>query len=124
MPSSKGLVLVIVCGLGLAVLATAANNQFGVAEVHRVNFVNSVRIGDTVLPQGDYEVKHVMEAENHIMVFHRIGGRKTTDVKAKCTLVPLPQKASQTQKSYLRNAANEQVLQELVCQGETAKHVF
>ena len=32
MPSSKGLVLVIVCGLGLAVLATAANNQFGVTE--------------------------------------------------------------------------------------------
>src|SRR5215510_8927250 len=123
MPSSKVLVLGIVCVLGLAVLATAANNKFGVADVHRVNFVNSVRIGDTLLPQGDYEVKHVMEAENHLMVFHRIGG-KGVDVRAKCTLVPLPQKASQTQKSYLRNAANEQVLQELVFAGETAKHVF
>jgi hypothetical protein len=124
MPSSKILVLGIVCVLGLAVLATAANNKFGVADVHRVNFVNSVRVGDTLLSQGDYEVKHVMEAENHIMVFHRIGGGKQVDVRVKCTLVPLPQKASQTQKSYVRNAANEQVLQELVFAGETAKHVF
>ena len=124
MPSSKALVLGIVCVLGLAVLATAANNKFGVADVHRVNFVKSIRVGDTVLPQGEYDIKHVMEAENHIMVFHRIGGGKTADVRVKCTLLPLPQKATQTLKSYVRNDANEQVLQELVFAGETAKHVF
>jgi hypothetical protein len=124
MASSKALVLGIVCVLGLAVLATAANNKYGVADVHRVNFSNSIRIGDAQLPPGEYEIKHVMEAENHIMVFHRIGGGKTVDVRAKCTLVPLPQKASQTQKSYVRNAADQPVLRELVFAGETAKHVF
>jgi len=123
MQSSKVLILLIVCVLGVAVLATAANNKFGVADVHKINFMNSVRIGDVVLPQGDYEIRHVMEGENHIMVFHRIGG-KTAEARVKCELVPLPQKASQTQRSYVTNAANEQVLHELVFAGESAKHVF
>ena len=124
MQSSKVLVLTIVCVLGLAVLATAANNKFGVADVHRVSFVNNVRVGDVVLPQGDYEIRHVMEGENHIMVFHRIGGKNTPDARVKCELVPLQKKASQSQRSYVTNAANEQVLHELVFAGETAKHVF
>ncbi len=55
MQSSKVLVLLIGCVLGVAVLATAANNKFGVADVLKINFMNSVRIGDVVLPQGDYE---------------------------------------------------------------------
>src|SRR5258705_5676166 len=99
MQSSKVLALLIVCVLGVAVLATAANNKFGVADVHKINFMNSVRIGDVVLPQGDYEIRHVMEGENHIMVFHRMGG-KTAEARVKCELVPLPPKASQTQRSY------------------------
>jgi hypothetical protein len=123
MQSSKVLVLSIVCVLGLAVLATAANNKFGVAEVHKVNFLNSIRVGDVLLPQGDYEVRHVMEGENHIMVFHKLSG-KPVEARVKCELVTLPRKASQTQKAYLTNAANEQVLQELVFEGESAKHVF
>jgi len=123
MQSSKVLVLLIVCVLGVAVLATATNNKFGVADVHKVNFLNSVRIGDLVLPQGDYEVRHVMEGQDHIMVFHRLGGQ-TADARVKCELVPLAQKASQTQRTYTTNASKEQVLHELVFAGETAKHVF
>jgi hypothetical protein len=123
MQSSKVSVLVIVCLLGMAVLATAANNKFGVADVQKLNFSNSVRVGDVLLPQGDYEVRHVMEGENHIMVFHRVGG-KTVEARVKCELVPLGQKANQTQRTYMRNAADEQVLHELVFSGETAKHVF
>lgn len=123
MQSSKALVLVIVCVLGMAVLATAANNKFGVADIHKVSFMNNVRVGDALLPQGDYEIRHVMEGENHLMVFHRIGG-KTFEARVKCELVPLPQKANQTQRTYVTNAANEQVLHELVFAGETAKHVF
>ncbi len=54
------------------------------ADVHKINFLSSVRIGDVVLPQGDDEIRHVMEGEN-----------------------PLPQKASQTQQSYVTNASKE-----------------
>ncbi len=124
MQSSKILVLLIASVLGMAVLATAANNKFGVADFHKVNFLNRVRVGEVVLPQGDYEVRHVMEGENHVMVFHRVGGGKTVDARVKCELVPLAQKASQTQRTYVTNAAKEPVLHELVFAGETAKHVF
>jgi len=98
MQSFKILVLLIVCVPGGAVLATAANNKVGVADVHKINFLNSVRIGDVVLPQGDDEIRHVMEGEN-----------------------PLPQKASQPQQSYVTNASKEQVLHEFVFASENAK---
>jgi hypothetical protein len=124
MQSSKILVLMIVCVMCLAVAATASNNKFGVADVHRVSFIDNIRVGDTLLLAGDYEVRHVMEGDNHIMVFQKLGSRKPLEARVKCELVPLNQKASQTQKSYVTNAQKEQVLRELVFAGETAKHVF
>jgi hypothetical protein len=65
-----------------------------------------------------------MEGQDHIMVFHQIGARKPVEVRAKCTLVPLAEKAKGDQKIYLTNAANEWVLQELIFKGDSAKHVF
>jgi len=123
MQSSKVLVLAIVCVMAFAVLASAENNKFGVADVRNVSFAGNVRVGDALLPQGDYEVRHVMEGENHVMVFHKRAG-KPVEARVKCSLVPLPKKASQTAKTFVVNAANEQVLSELVFQGDTAKHVF
>ena len=123
MQSSKIVVLALISVLALAVLATAGN-KFGVADLRSINFTGNVRIGDVLLPQGEYEVRHVMEGENHVMVFHKLGVGKPMEARVKCTLIPLPQKADQTQKSYEINAANEQVLHEIVFRGDTAKHVF
>ena len=123
MQSSKIVVLALISVLALAVLATAGN-KFGVADLRSINFTGNVRIGDVLLPQGEYEVRHVMEGENHVMVFYKLGAGKPVEARVKCTLVPLPQKADQTQKSYEVNAANEQVLREIVFRGDTAKHVF
>jgi len=39
-------------------------------------------------------------------------------------LVPLGEKAKTTEKKYVLNAANEQVMQEIVFRGDSAKHVF
>jgi hypothetical protein len=123
MQSSKIVVLALISVLALAVLATAGN-KFGVADLRSINFTGNVRIGDVLLPQGEYEVRHVMEGENHVMVFYKLGAGKPVEARVKCTLAPLPQKADQTQKSYEVNAANEQVLREIVFRGDTAKHVF
>lgn len=57
------------------------------------------------------------------MVFQS-ANHKVQDVKVKCQLVQLDKKAGQTSSMFLRNAANERVLQELVFAGDTAKHVF
>lgn len=108
----------------MASFALAGPNNLGVADTYRVSFPQNVRIADTLLPQGAYEIRHVMEGENHIMVFHQLGVRKPVEVRAKCTLVPLSEKAKDSQKIYSENAANEWVLRELVFKGDRAKHVF
>lgn len=124
MHSWKWLVMGLVCVLGVTVLAAAGTNSMGVADLQKITFTGTVRIGDTVLPAGDYEVRHVMEGQEHIMVFHAVGKTKAPDARVKCSLQPLPQKADQTQKVYTVNAANEQVLQAIIFRGDTAKHVF
>ena len=119
----KVLVLVVVCVLMVAVVASAGEN-LGIANSQRISFTGNVRIGDVLLPQGDYEIRHVMEGENHIMVFKKVGGGKPVEARVKCSLVPLTEKSKTTEKKYTLNAANEQVLQELVFRGDSAKHVF
>jgi hypothetical protein len=116
------LILVLVITLG--VFVSAGTNQMGVADSYRVNFSEPVRVADTLLPRGDYEIRHVMEGQNHIMVFHQLRTSKPVEVRAKCTLVPLTAKAPDSQKIYELNAANERVLHELIFKGDRAKHVF
>jgi hypothetical protein len=115
------LILMSVFILGAVAIA---ENQLGIADTYQVTFSEKVRVADTLLPKGDYEIRHVMEGENHIMVFHQLKTRKLVEVRAKCTLVPLSVKANQNQTTYVLNAANERVLQELVFKGDRAKHVF
>lgn len=125
MRSVKLVPAVAICILLLStIVVLARENQFGVADVYKISFSEKVRIADTVLPSGDYEIRHVMEGENHIMVFHQVGVKKPFEVRVKCTLVPLPEKAADTQKIYELNAANERVLHELIFKGDRAKHVF
>lgn len=109
--------------LALVSAAMAGPNSMGIQDVSKVTFVAPIRVGTTLLPAGDYVVRHTMEGAEHIMVFHRTEG-KTAEVKVKCTLVPLGQKAEHNATIYTLDAANVRVLQELVFRGDTAKHVF
>lgn len=115
------LILMCVCMLGSALLA---ENQMGIADRYQVNFSQNVRVADTLLPKGEYEIRHVMQGSDHIMVFRQLGTKKPVEVRAKCTLVPLSAKAPSNEKVFTLNAANEEVLQELVFKGDRAKHVF
>lgn len=117
----------LVCALALVSLlvcgAQAEEKNLGIRDVTRITFATPIRVGTALLPAGDYLVRHTMEGQEHIMVFQAVRG-KTPEVKVKCTLVPLEQKADQTQTIYTLNAANERVLQALIVQGDRAKHVF
>ncbi len=124
MRTSRAWMWVIIGGFLLVGTLWAGQNQMGVADVQRINFTATVRIGQSVLPAGDYEVRHVMEGDNHIMVFRQLGQRNPAQARVKCTLVPLPSKATQTEKLYTTNAAHEQVLESIVFRGDSAKHVF
>ena len=104
-----------------SVMAVAADNNLGIKEENRVKFDNPVRIGSANLPAGEYVVRHTMQGEEHVMVFRRQIGND--EFKVKCTLVPLAQKAPQTQTIY-EIAGNDRIVQEMVFRGDKAKHVF
>ena len=116
-------ILTLICMLVLGTVASA-ENQLGIADKYQVSFSEQVRVADTLLPKGNYEIRHVMEGTDHIMVFRQLGTKKPVEVRAKCTLIPLGAKASDDQKVYSVNAANERVLHELVFKGDRSKHVF
>jgi len=118
----KFLALASVCLLACGYAAKAADDS-GTREVNRVTFAAPIRVGGTLLPAGEYVVRHTMEGADHVMVFQSLN-HKHPDVKAKCQLVQLGNKADQTRTVFELNAAKERVLQELVFGGDTAKHVF
>jgi hypothetical protein len=109
--------------LAVAGLLSAKVNKYGVADVRKVTLTAPTRVGDVLLPQGEYEVRHVMEADNHVMVFKQLGSGKA-EARAKCTLVPLQQKVDRNEAAYRLNAAKERILQTLRFRGDTAEHVF
>ena len=117
----KFLVVLCVCLLASSGRAGAQDN--GTHEVNHVTFVAPIRVGGVLLPAGDYVVRHTMEGTEHAMIFQSMN-HKHADVKAKCQLIELGNKANQTRTVYEVNAANERVLQELVFGGDTVKHVF
>lgn len=117
-------VLAIAVGICLLSAFAVAGQEMGIADLYKVTFSEKVRVADTLLPAGNYEIRHVMEGSNHIMVFRQVGVKKPVEVRAKCTLVPLDEKAAENQKYYVLNDANERVLHELVFKGDKAKHMF
>ena len=108
----------------LSAWAFAGQDQLGIADIYKVSFSEKVWVADTLLPSGNYEIRHVMEGADHIMVFRQVGTKKPVEARAKCTLVPLPEKAIENEKHFALNAANERVLHELIFKGDRAKHVF
>ncbi len=116
--------LSLIVVLSITGLLLAKTNKYGVSDVRTLNLTGPTRVGDVLLPQGDYEVRHVMEAENHIMVFKQLGASKPAEARVKCNLVPLKEKVHQTQVIYQTNAANEKVLQGLRFSGDLSEHVF
>jgi hypothetical protein len=105
-------------------LAMAELNQYGVADIQKVTFNDPMKIGQVVLPKGEYKVQHVMEGENHIMVFTQQRVANPAGARIKCELVKLTSKAERTQLLYTQDASNTRILQEIVFKGDTAKHVF
>jgi len=124
MRSSKYVFMIGICVLGLSTLAIAGQNQFGVADSHNLNLSTPTRVGDVLLPKGEYQVLHSMEGQDHVMVFKQLKTKKPAEVRVKCQLVTLETRARQNEQSYVLNASNERVLHALIFRGDSAQHVF
>jgi hypothetical protein len=122
MKSLKTTLLCVIVLLTFASLLSAGTNKYGVSEVRKLTLTAPTRVGDVLLPQGEYEVRHLMEADNHIMLFKQMSGK--AEARVKCNLVPLKQKAERNEVTYVLNAAQERVLQTLTFSGDKAEHVF
>jgi hypothetical protein len=107
--------------LFLTAVMLASENKLGIHSVAKVSFASAVRVGATVIPAGDYTVRHTMEGQDHVMTFTRTG--KKDVFKVKCTLVTLDRKASQDEQ-IVEISGSERVLRELIFAGDSAKHVF
>ena len=114
------LVAIAVLILGTAAMAA---NKLGIADKREVTFYDTVRVGDTLLPAGDYVVTHQMQGDEHIMVFTK-QGRKPAEARLKCMLKPLSAPAPQSQVEYKLNAARELVIARMVFKGDRAEHIF
>jgi hypothetical protein len=120
----KTMLVVAVCVLGLSVMASAGQNQFGVADTRQVRFESPIWVGETLLPSGNYQVMHTMQGDTHIMVFEQKGVKTPAVSRVKCTLVSLQTKAWQSETRYVMNDKNERVLVALTFQGDKAIHQF
>ena len=124
MRNIRFMAVIVVMLVAVATVATAGHNMFGVADMQKITFIDPIRVGEVLLPQGNYEVRHVMEGDNHIMVFKQLNVNKPVQARVQCSLVKLAAKAEQTQKIYVVSTNNERILRELIFRGDTAKHVF
>src|SRR5437660_12026010 len=67
--------------LCLSSMLQAATNKYGVADVRKFTLTAPTRVGDVLLPPGNYEGRHVMEAENHMMVYKQLDTNQPADAR-------------------------------------------
>jgi hypothetical protein len=115
-------IMAVIVILGATALLVAKDNSMGVAKSRDITFSAPTVVAGTLLPSGEYKVLHEMQGNTHYMIFKQINGK--AEVKAKCNLVPLTEKAKDTEQRYTENAKNERVLVEMTFRGDTAKHVL
>ena len=92
----------------------------------------SVVVGNTLLEQGMYQVQHVTEGENHVLVFRVIDmgfrnnmGNQTLGkevARVKCTTEPAGKKWKDTKLHFERNSSGQRVVTEVQIAGETVLH--
>ena len=124
MSKSKTLaVLFLLLSVALAALAKdAPKNNMGVGQTRSITFVTPVKIGSASLPAGNYRVEHVMEGENHVMVFQSLNKKEAT-ARVNCQMIDLQKKAGETSQEY-ESQNGEKVLKALTFRGDTYKHQF
>ncbi len=117
-------VLVIIGLLTISLMAFAADvKQMGVGKTQTITFIAPVKVGNATLTAGEYKVQHVMEGDNHVMVFKSAKDNKE-QARVNCKMVELPKKADQSLQTYDTNASGAKVLVALTFRGDNYKHQF
>jgi hypothetical protein len=99
-----------------------------------LHFTTAVKVGEVALQPGMYQVQHVTEGTNHVIVFKEVGmqagyrhgntpvGKEVARVQ--CTVEPITKKVSNTKITLRTNAAGQKEVAEVQVAGESFKHLL
>ena len=119
---SNRVLMGLVCVMVVLGLTLAMSAQNGVGKTQRATFDEPIKVQGKLIPAGQYTIEHVMEGQNHIMVFKQVSGARQ-EFRFNCNMVQLPSKAKQTLKVY-DTASGSKVLKSMTFAGDTYEHVF
>ena len=127
----------------LAAFAVPLYAQHGdtltVGKKGELHITSPVRVGNTLLKAGMYQLQHVIEGEDHVVIFRRIimsepneKGHRLIHVagigeevaRVKCQIQPVDKKWKNTKLILHTNTAGEKEVAEVQVAGEKVKHTF
>ena len=118
---------------GLQLFAQQQNDSM-VGKAGKFHIGSSVMVGDTLLKSGMYQVQHVTEGANHLIVFRviRMGYRNNMGneqlgeevARVKCRIEPVGQKWKHTRLHIERSGSGDRVVKEVQIAGEDVLHKF
>ena len=121
----------------LNLTASAADDKtkdFTIGKKGVIHFNVPVRAGDTLLQPGMYQLQHVVEGNDHVVIFksvempagYRHGNTpisKEVSARIKCKVVAA-EKVNKTNLTLRTNAAGEKEIAEVQVAGEAFKHLL
>lgn len=105
----------------LGSLVSAQNAPVGKA--HDLTLRAPAKVGEVTLAAGTYHVTHVMDNNQHIMIFKGVRGDKK-EYRVTCKMRELPAVASRDEQRFEELSAKDRVLMSLVFAGDKVEHVF
>lgn len=112
----------------------AAKGEVIISKKGEMHFSTQVKAGDAVLKPGMYQVQHVMEGRDHVIVFKEVGmqagykmgntpvGKEVARIKRK--VEPVTKAVNNTKITLRTNAAGEKEIAEVQVAGEKFKHLI
>jgi len=136
--------LTLACGsFGLITLAQdhqahhaqgKSDNDVIVGKKGEVHFTTQVKAGSTVLKPGMYQVQHVTEGGEHLIIFkemsmpagYKMGNTPigTEVARIKCNVEPVNKMVNNTKITLRTNTAGEKEIAEVQVAGEAFKHLL
>lgn len=112
----------------------AAGKDVIIGKKGQVHFTGQVKVGAAILKPGMYQVQHLEEGGDHVIVFKEMGmvaGYKHSNTpvgkevaRVKCQVEPVTKSVNNTKITLRTNAAGEKEIAEIQVAGETFKHLL
>ena len=131
---TTAIALILSIGAFSSQLFAQQTNTSLVGNVGKLHIGSSVMVGKTLLEAGMYQVQHVIDGEDHLIIFRiiRMGYRDNMGneqlgeevARVKCRIEPVGQRWKHTKLRLERNSSNQRVVRAVQIAGEAVLHKF